>query len=293
MSLVVTLHVFSGRSNPEWILPEAAEAEFHERLARIARTARNSNLKPGSVAGTLGYRGFTVTDRSGLWVVKIYGGVIDPGRQSATLLTEDRELERWLLASGRASVEEGVREHVDRQLAIVTKYDPIFPFPTRLLCPTCVAKDAPVRDAKFWGLSDAQAIVNLNNTYNYANDRVTNTNAQPGKGSGHLFTQKDTCAGAGSVLEAAISDGLVASSNFSDPLSAGQGWYVALVLWPGHDFHFYRQDSLGCWSHKMFEQVVQFTDNPHKLIQDPKTADRGPYTVFCSYMVTKCCLRIR
>jgi hypothetical protein len=293
LSLIITLHVFSGKPNPEWPLSDAEEAEFNERLSRIMETARTSNLKPAGVIGDLGYRGFTARDRSGFRVVRIHAGVIDPGLQSSTLLTEDRELERWLLVSGEMSLKNGVSEHVQRQLTIPVNYEPIILQHPPRLCPSSMAKDAPALDTTFWGLDDSAPIVNLNNSYNYENDRVTNTNAQPGKGSGHIFTQKDTCSGAGSVFEAAISDGLLACSNFSDPLLAGQGWYVALALWPGHDFHFYRQDSGGCWSHKMFEEIVQYRDNSNKLIQDPKTADRGPYTMFCSYLVTKCCIKIR
>ena len=37
---------------------------------------------------------------------------------------------------------------------------------------------------------------------------------------------------------------------------------------------------------------VTNADNAHNHISDPKTADRGPYTVFCSYMVTRCGVKI-
>ena len=70
-------------------------------------------------------------------------------------------------------------------------------------------------------------------------------------------------------------------------LFAGKGWYVALVVWPGTDYHWYRQDKVGCWSHKPGQTAVRNVDNAGQPIADPKTCNRGPYTVFCSYMVTK------
>jgi len=99
----------------------------------------------------------------------LHAGVIDPGRQSATLLTEDREIKRWLLASGGVSVPEGVREHVERRVMTPVNNGPIILQNHPSLCPSCMAKDATVRDAHFWGLSDGDAIVNLNNSYNDAN----------------------------------------------------------------------------------------------------------------------------
>lgn len=291
MSLAVTLHVFSGRPNPVWVIPDEAEAEFDDRLARIAVTARISNLKSGGVLGGLGYRGFTVRDESATRSIHVDSGVVDIGQRSPTFLTADRELESWLLSTGKDTVEEGVREHVERQLekassqGAVIQYQPIFE------CPLCVAKDAPVRDLPLWSWTDCSSADN--NCYNYATNRMTNTTAQPGKAAGQKFTQLNTCTGAGSVLAGATADGLVACANFTDPLPAGQGWYVALVLWPGHDFHWYRQDNGGCWSQKMGGDDASSVDNSRKTIRDPKTADRGPYTTFCTYMVTKCCLQVR
>src|SRR5713226_1586575 len=49
-------------------MPDAGEAEFNERVTRIAGAARVSNLKPAGVLGGLGYRGFTVRNQSGFAV---------------------------------------------------------------------------------------------------------------------------------------------------------------------------------------------------------------------------------
>ncbi len=49
-------------------MPDAGEAEFNERVTRIAGAARVSNLKAAGVLGGLGYRGFTVRNQSGFAV---------------------------------------------------------------------------------------------------------------------------------------------------------------------------------------------------------------------------------
>jgi hypothetical protein len=102
-----------------------------------------------------------------------------------------------------------------------------------------------------------------------------------------------TCAGAGAVEPAAQADGLAPSPNFTTHLAAGHGWYVALVLWPGTDYHWYRQDKVGCWSHKPGQTAARNVDSSNHPISDPKTCNRGPYTVFCTYMITKAGVHIQ
>lgn len=62
---------------------------------------------------------------------------------------------------------------------------------------------------------------------------------------------------------------------------------VALVLTPSNvllpDYHWYRQDADGMWSHKQGTTPVKRTDESGNLITDPQIADRGRYTVFVGY----------
>jgi hypothetical protein len=95
------------------------------------------------------------------------------------------------------------------------------------------------------------------------------------------------------VIPSAQSDGLVVTPNFSGHLAPGHGWYVALVIWPGVDYHWYRQDKVGCWSHKPGSTPARNTDNSGKPITDPKICDRGPYKNFCTYMITKSSVHIK
>ena len=58
---------------------------------------------------------------------------------------------------------------------------------------------------------------------------------------------------------------------------------IALVIAPGYDYHWYRQDSDGLWSHKPGTTPVTRFDNSNDLIIDPQTANRGLYTEFIGY----------
>ena len=286
MSLTVTLNVFSGRPNPTWVIPEGGAAEFNDRVSKLETT---SNLKAPGVMEGLGYRGFTVRRNEENSVFTVHGGLVDPGHTSASLMADDREIEKWLLSTAPKDLTGEVRAHVEEAvLKPVSQAASIVGILVRR-CPICHAADAPAYTPAMW---NTPAVQPHNNCYKYANNRITNTFAQPGRATGHQYKQLNTCTGTGAVEPAAVSDGLVASPNFSGPLAAGNGWYVALVLWPGVDYHWYRQDKTGCWSHKPGSTAARNTDNSGKSITDPKTADRGPYTVFCTYMITKSTVHI-
>ena len=149
-----------------------------------------------------------------------------------------------------------------------------------LACPAIHAADAPAFNPGKWNIPSVQP---FNNCYNYANDVITNTFAQPGRAHGTPITAL-ACPNA---QASAVADLLTPAFNFTNPLSVGQGWYVALVVWPGVDYHWYRQDIGGCWSHKPGQTAARNTDNSGNAISDPQTCDRGPYTNFCTYMVTR------
>lgn len=287
MSLTVTLNVFSGRPNPVWTVPEGGAAELTDRMGAITTT---SNLKPAGVVAGLGYRGFSVSRNEESDAMYIHSGVVDPGHASPTLIAGDREIEKWLLSTAGQAVTADVRSHVEESLSGPVSHDALIAAVAARHCPVCHAADAPVYNPGLW---NTPAVQPHNNCYNYANNRITNTFAQPGRATGHQYTQLRTCTGAGAVEPAAQSDGLVPTGGFAAPLAAGHGWYVALVLWPNNDYHWYRQDKVGCWSHKPGSTAARNVDNANHAINDPKTANRGPYTVFCAYMITKSGVHIR
>lgn len=284
MTSRITLNVFSGRPNPTWLLNDAEEEQLFERISSLQELTEK---RPSGVFGGLGYHGFTITrDAShphGPLTLAIHEGIVDHQTGRANVL-DQAGIEGWLVELAKPHVSAEVLKYV--QTSIAQKLVLKFPIRRLVTCPPCHAADAPVYNPGMWNVPSVQP---YNNCYNYANNQITNTFAQPGRATGHMYTAL-TCA---SVQPAAQSDGLVPVPNFSRRLAACHGWYVALVIWPNNDFHWYRQDKVGCWSHKPGSTAVRNVDNSGHQITDPKTCDRGPYTVFCSYMVTKYDVHIR
>ena len=280
MGTIVTLDVFSGRPNPFWLLTEQQESELAEKLS----SARSlTTQRPSGVFGGLGYRGFVVSrsveDPRSPMRFTAHEGILDYG-PSAPNQIDDVGLKSWLANTAGTQMPEAVREYVRSQLAEPHR-TPLFHFPKTgpASCPPNHAADAPAYNPSMWNISAVQP---HNNCYNYANDRITNTFAQPGRATGHQATAM-ACP---NVTAGATSDGLHVAPNFSATLAKGAGWYVALVIWPNADYHWYRQDNVGCWSHKPGQTAARNVDNAGNAITDPQTCNRGPYTVFCSYMVT-------
>jgi len=118
-----------------------------------------------------------------------------------------------------------------------------------------------------------------NNCYNYSNNKRTDTFAQPGRASGITLTLANmNCA---DVAPAAIADGIEAAPSAN---ACPKGCVrIALVIAPGWDYHWYRRDADGMWTHKPGGTPATNLDNSGNPITNPETADRGPYTVFCGY----------
>lgn len=135
----------------------------------------------------------------------------------------------------------------------------------------------PVYEPAVW--NDANGVQFHNNCYNYGCDIQTGTYAQPGRAHGAQASQM-ACA---DVVSAAQADGLVKVSNENGCGCSECHHLVALVVSPGWDYHWYRRDSDGKWSHKMGGTAATNLDNSGAIITDPKTADRGSYTDFCGY----------
>jgi hypothetical protein len=135
----------------------------------------------------------------------------------------------------------------------------------------------PAYQPAFWNVySD---ILRNNNCYNYSNNKRTDTFAQPGRASGQMYTAL-TCA---AVEPAAVADGIVklVGTDCEDGKNK-----IALVVAPDMDYHWYRMDSNGYWSHKPGGTAATNLDNSGNIITNPETADRGAYTDFCCYFCT-------
>lgn len=118
-----------------------------------------------------------------------------------------------------------------------------------------------------------------NNCYNYANGRATNTFAQPGRASGGGQAGSMSCA---AVRAAAERDGLEPLADSAINATSYKN-VVALVVAPGYDYHWYRRDGNGKWTHKPGQTAATNRDNSGNEIADPRNANRGPYSDFCGF----------
>lgn len=125
-----------------------------------------------------------------------------------------------------------------------------------------------------------------NNCYNYASNIITNTFAQPGRANRHNITRNPVELYGDSVYYGVLLDGLTPVPAPTQCLPNAGLNLIALVIWPGRDYHFYRLDDNGFFSHKAGRSPARNVDNSNNLILDPRTCDRGPYTVFKGFFTT-------
>lgn len=134
-------------------------------------------------------------------------------------------------------------------------------------------------DSSLW--NDGGKIQNSNNCYSYAaNDPLGHNlkcKPQPGLAAGMGMPQPPaTCS---DIAARAVADGFIVSDC---DLPCNSGFYkVALFVdetvtgkWDT-DYHWYRQDQGGCWSHKAGWRPASQVDASGHLITDPRTANRN------------------
>lgn len=136
----------------------------------------------------------------------------------------------------------------------------------------------PAYEPNYWNVNTT--IRYNNNCYNYSNNKRTDTFAQPGRYAGIINYTMSVAA----VKSAALADGLVETT--SSATSSEGKTKIALVVAPGVDYHWYRQDSNGRWSHKPGSTSATNLDNSGVTISNPETANRGAYTQFGGYFFT-------
>ncbi len=130
----------------------------------------------------------------------------------------------------------------------------------------------PIWDPTKW--NDGGTHQANNNCYNYGCDLRLGNYAQPG---GFCPPPECHCQ---YVIAKALFDGLrKCTGDHCHPCHHK----VALVMSPGWDFHWYRQDADGMWSHKRGDAPAKNVDEAGAPIVNPETANRGPYWFFCGY----------
>ncbi len=273
MAVLVTLDIYSGLPNPSWELSEAQARDLRDLLAQERAP---SNLLSPAKSGLMGYRGFIVEsygDSSLPQALQVFDGILDSNRLYArSFLDDNSEVESFLLQTAgdalRPQQQQFVADEMAKNVSGGTANSN-----------SLVAKNllvVPPFDPGKW--NNNPVVLQRNNCYNYANDKITNTFAQPGRGSGAQGPFPPDC---GSTGAAAVRDGQVVTG--APAATPAQGHFVALVIWPGEDYHWYRLDSNGMWSHKRGGTQAINIDASGALINDPRTCNRGPYSVFCGF----------
>ena len=109
----IDLDIFSGMPNPTWVLTNAEADNFVKTLASISRTSATE------LSGNLGYRGFIVqvTQGANTQLIHIQAGIvhISLGATNVYANDVDRELERWLLNTGKPHLNDEVFQIVERE----------------------------------------------------------------------------------------------------------------------------------------------------------------------------------
>lgn len=283
MAVKLTLDIFSGRPNPEVELEGAEAADLMRRLKPAGLLDDVEADFPESI---LGYRGVVVEQTDSLaddmpGAFRLAGGNLY-GKGLAHRAGDDG-VEDFLLGPDGpfSALDVGDESFMDTVVGIRGAtvglirrpwvIDPrliLFPRP----CPC-----GPLYEPAWWNVPARQPV---NNCYNYSANYRTDTFAQPGQAAGAMYGSLSCAA----VKPAAVADELIDSPSANNACPT-EGHLVALVVAPGYDYHWYRKGRDGWWTHKPGRTAVTNLDNAGKKILDPRNADRGPYTDFCTFMV--------
>jgi hypothetical protein len=295
--LTIEVDVFSGRPNPTWMMTD--QDEVKELLGSL-REAGSAHSKPGAGFSGLGYREVRVTsmgddERLSRLPREFAVGTtaardLDSSGAIARQLIEGmtRHADVHLVAHDITPLDRGLQafllEELERFLSDPPrpKQPPPPPHPENPLrttvpdqrCEQCEYEVSQYNPG-FWNTPTVQP---HNNCYNYARNWRTNTFAQPGRAHG-AQTGNMSCP---SVAKAARADGLVPRCKCL-PDSEWPRRLMALVIWPGRDYHWYREQRGGFWGHKPGQTAARNWDSSGALIVDPETCARGNYVDFCEY----------
>jgi hypothetical protein len=292
MKLKVTIDIFSGRPNPTQII-EGTEAKNMMDKLSFSSLSKIDEEKDVPAPFHLGFRGVTVEQLDGETNSLPASFFIAPDRlYTADSLAKidsidfnslifDR-LNKFKNTKGIKDFKAILTKEIEAGVLLREKLQPFPPFPPIQILTPCSC--APLYEPLWW--NDGGPKQSGNNCYNYASNYRTDTFAQPGNATGNQYTSLAGCAvaaGQKSALMGAVSDCLIDTPNANN-VCPSDGHLVALVIWPGYDFHWYRKGKDGKWTHKPGGTQVTNLDNSSVVIPDPRTANRGGYTQFCTFM---------
>jgi hypothetical protein len=296
--LKVIADIFSGRPNPQWVI---ADDEARQILDRVSKNVDSIDFSDTRFLG-LGYRGLVLEVVSGgihhdtrLPSSFRISNSTSAGAEISERIIESMPTKALYMDLGGIDLVKMQRILREQNALSIPK------LPTQATITQAQMKQMAkflqawisflrkggcnheeiAFDPSFW---NDPAHVSLNNCYNFATNRRTDTFAQPGKASGHMYTSID-CA---TVTAAAVSDGAIVPLPCPPDDQIPRYW-IALVIkpsWP-EDYHWYRRCTEGFWAHKPGHTQSRYTDNSGQMILDPENCDRGPYTIFCGYLYTQ------
>ena len=297
----VTLDIFSGRPNPTWQVDEATARE----ILREATAHPELLGGVGSGSGKLGFRGLLLELGDGFSqelpaILRVSGddprgaeiaqrvlarlGAPAPEQQAPAFgLTPAQNIDFRRLVQESAQESSGAFLAQDettsiQETSVIMAAAPVLGTDasswSTIAQGACTIEVAAFNPT-FWNNPSYQT---LNNCYNYASNRRTDTFAQPGRAAG-AQANRMRCA---NVQAAAAADGCVQAPTCVPSTNAPR-WWTALVIWPNFDYHWYRKSAEGFWGHKPGQTAARNTDNSGVVITNPETANRGGYRDFCSY----------
>ena len=209
-NITVTLDEFSGHSEPQWQI--LSTNPQYKEIERLLGAARESGFvyRLDDMPARLGFKGFGVEDT-----------MKKPQQEELIVGPNTVQLQLLLLQTmPDGLLPSQIRQHVEKEIRSGKV--------TAEVGGKRAKRWAPQYYPYHWNLNRQQ-----NNCYNYASTKMTNTFAQPGRGSGRIYTQIN----GPEVRDASKRDGLVdfylgPSQTPQDP--AHPYWHlVALVVAPG------------------------------------------------------------
>ncbi len=130
-------------------------------------------------------------------------------------------------------------------------------------------------------------VVGMTNCYSYALTAAAHGQGAPGQLLNPPHFKTSVIAGRDVTIEDLRGlldrDGLVRVS--LEHITPAENHLVAVAYEPGMDYHFYRRDGDGTWSHKAGRCLPSNIDGSGHLIASPEECDRGPYHAFVGYFV--------
>lgn len=153
-----------------------------------------------------------------------------------------------------------------------------------------------IYDPQTW---NKQPVVNTHNCYDYAMNNVENKNktSQPGRKANQPLATKNefTCPNISRLFHKDMRVSgvdIIKSKNGICPKGTRrvQLWvdpYESHIKNDNYDYHWYREDITGTWSHKPGKNKITNIDDSGNIIHDPKFSDRNyenlnlNYTDFC------------